>query len=89
MLTNVIVIATTQAMALATMLRVTKWAWQGQQGRLSPTPLPPLPLSSPSLLLPTPQSLNVVALSAAIAAAVVITHLFDTTIKWRWHGQWQ
>jgi hypothetical protein len=55
----------------------------------------PLPLSSPPLspqpsssLLPTPQLPNVVALSAAIAAAVAITHLFDTINQLQWHGQW-
>jgi hypothetical protein len=46
---------------------------------LSLPQLLPQPLS---LVLLTPQSLNVIALSAAIAAAVVITHLFNTTIKW-------
>jgi hypothetical protein len=65
---------------------------------LSPTPLPllsPLPLSLPplspqlpSLLLPPPQWPNVVVLNAAIAVAVIITHLFDTAIKRRWHRQW-
>jgi hypothetical protein len=28
-------------------------------------------------------------LSAAIAAAVAIAHLFDIAIKWPLHGQWQ
>jgi hypothetical protein len=88
--------ARTRAMALATTWRVTKWAWQGQQGQLSPMPLPLLPLSSPLLsqqpsllLLLPPQLPNANALSAAIAAAVTIAHLFDTTIKWRLHGQWR
>jgi hypothetical protein len=40
------------------------------------------------MLLPPPQLPNAVALSAAIAAAVTITHLFNTAIKLRWHGQW-
>jgi hypothetical protein len=34
-----------------------------------------------SLLLPPPQLSNAIALSAAIAAAVTIAHLFDTAIK--------
>jgi hypothetical protein len=42
-----------------------------------------------SLLLPPPQSPNAIAISAAIAADVTITHLFDTAIKRRWCGQWQ
>jgi hypothetical protein len=33
------------------------------------------------MLLPPPQSPNAIALSAAIEAAVAITHLFDTAIK--------
>jgi hypothetical protein len=41
------------------------------------------------LLLLPPQSPNAIALSVAIAATVAIAHLFDTTIKRRWHGQWQ
>jgi hypothetical protein len=41
-----------------------------------------LPQPSSSLLL-TPQLPNTVALSAAIAAAVAIAHLFDIAIKWR------
>jgi hypothetical protein len=45
---------------------------------LSLPPLSPQPLS---LLLPTPQLPNAVALIAAIAAAVAITHLFNTAIK--------
>jgi hypothetical protein len=59
-------------------------------------PLPLLPSSLPLLLpqpslslLPTPQLPNAIALSAAIAAIVAITHLFDTAIKWQWHGQWR
>ncbi len=70
--------------------------WQGQQGGLSPMPLPLLSSSLPlllwqpsSLLLPPPQSPNAIALSAAIAVAVAITHLFDTAIKPQWHGCWQ
>jgi hypothetical protein len=43
---------------------------------------------SSSLLLP-PQLPNAVALSAAIAAAAAITHLFDASIKRQWHWQWQ
>jgi hypothetical protein len=35
------------------------------------------------LLLPPPQLPNTVALIAAIAAAIAITNLFDTTIKCR------
>jgi hypothetical protein len=42
-----------------------------------------------SLLLLPPQLPNAVTLSAAIAAAVAITHLFNTAIKWQWCGQWQ
>jgi hypothetical protein len=41
------------------------------------------------MLLPPPQSPNAVALSAAVAVAVAITHLFDTAIKRQWCGQWQ
>jgi hypothetical protein len=41
------------------------------------------------LLLLPPQSPNAIALSAAIAAAVAITHLFDTAIKQRWRVRWQ
>jgi hypothetical protein len=41
------------------------------------------------LQLPPPQSPNAITLSAAIAMAVAITHLFDIAIKWRWCGQWQ
>jgi hypothetical protein len=95
MLENVMEKATTRMMALATTWQVTKWAWQGRQGLLSPTPLLPLPLSLPPLLrqpssslLPPPQLPNAVALSAAIAVAVTIVHLFDTAIKWRLHGVW-
>jgi hypothetical protein len=51
--------------------------------------LPPLSQQLPSLLLLPPLSPNTIALSAAFAAIVTITHLFDTTIKQRWHGQWQ
>jgi hypothetical protein len=40
------------------------------------------------LLLPPPQLPNAVALSAAIAAAVAITHLFNIAIKQQWLGQW-
>jgi hypothetical protein len=39
------------------------------------------------MLLPPPQLPNAAALSAAIAVAVAITHLFDTTIKWQWRGR--
>jgi hypothetical protein len=41
------------------------------------------------MLLPPPKLPNAISLSAAIAAAVAITHLFDTTIKQQWCGQWQ
>jgi hypothetical protein len=49
----------------------------------------PLSWQLSSLQLPPPQLPNAVALSAAIAAAVAITHLFDIAIKRRWCGQWQ
>jgi hypothetical protein len=50
----------------------------------------PLLLQQPfSLLLLPPQSPKAIALSAAIAAAVTIAHLFDTAIKQQWRGQWQ
>jgi hypothetical protein len=96
MLTNAMVMATTQAMVLAMAWRVTKWAWQGQQGQSSPTPLPlllsSLPLLSwqPSLLLlPPPQLPNTIALSAAIAVDVAIAHLFGAATKLQLRGQWQ
>jgi hypothetical protein len=37
------------------------------------------------LLLLPPQLPNAIALSAAIAAAVAIAHIFDTAIKWQWY----
>jgi hypothetical protein len=41
------------------------------------------------MLLPPPQLPNAIALSTAIAAAVIITHLFDTAIKQQWRRkQW-
>jgi hypothetical protein len=46
--------------------------------------LPPLLRQLSSLQLPPPQSPNAVALSAAIAAAFAITHLFDIAIKQQW-----
>jgi hypothetical protein len=48
--------------------------------------LPPLSWQPSSSQLPPPQSPNAVALSAAIAAAVAITHLFDIAIERRWCG---
>jgi hypothetical protein len=83
-------------MALATTLRVTKWVMARATRAIVTNAiaavavvLPPLSPQPPSSLLPTPQSPNFVALSAAIAEAVVITHLFDTAIKRRWHRQWR
>jgi hypothetical protein len=49
-----------------------------------PHPLSQQPLF---LLLMPPQLPNAIALSAAIAAAVDITHLFGTAIKRQWRGQ--
>jgi hypothetical protein len=51
--------------------------------------LPPLSWQLPSSLLLPPHSPNAIALSAAIAAAVAIAHLFDTAIKQQGHGQWR
>jgi hypothetical protein len=87
---------TTQAMALATTLRVTKWAMaRATRAIVTNTVatvtvvLAPLSQQHSSLLLPLPQLPNAVALIASIAAAVAITHLFDTAMKRQWHGQWQ
>ncbi len=75
-------------MALATMLQVTKWVMAGQTRDIVTNAIAAAAVVLASavaaavfMLLPTPQSPNAVALSAAIAAAVAVTHLFDTAIK--------
>jgi hypothetical protein len=56
----------------------------------SPLPLPPsLSQQLSSFLLPPPQLPNNIALSTAIAVAIAIAHLFDTTTKWQMCEQWQ
>jgi hypothetical protein len=84
MLTNAMATGTPWAMsALATALQVAKWA-MARVTRAIITYALSSPLLSPqpsSLLVPTPQLPNTVALCAAIAAVVSITQLFDTTIK--------
>jgi hypothetical protein len=92
--------ATTQVMVSETTWWVMKWAMARATRaivlRSSPTLLPLSPLSLPlllrlpcSLLVLPPQFPNAIALSAAIAVAVAITHLFDTAIKRQWCGGWQ
>ncbi len=91
--TKVMAMVTTGALVVAMMWWVRKWAIARATRVIVTNAVPPLlsslPLLSrqpPSLLLLPPQSLNAIALSAAIAAAVAIAHLSDTAIKWQWRG---
>jgi hypothetical protein len=80
--------ATTRAIALATMLQVTKRVMVGPTREIVTNAVAAATVVFAStvtiaifMLLLTPQSPNAVALSTAIAAAVAVTHLFDTAIK--------